>query len=143
MHEFSLANSVIGKLKPALHRHLLEKKRILVRLSIGELIYSDNLKFWIQDMAKREFGPTVRIKIDVEKSDITCEKCKYSGKATPMGDHHMIVCPKCSSTNVTVRKGNKIFVVGVEVSRKSNEGFDKTVAPLRKAGPSKSPAKPS
>ncbi len=143
MHEFSLANSVIGKLKPALHKHLLEKKRILVRLSIGELIYSDNLKFWIQDMAKREFGSAVRIKIDVENSDISCNKCKYLGRASPMGDHHMIICPKCSSTNVTVNKGSKIFVVGVEVSRKSNEDFGKKIAPLRKVDSSKSPANPS
>lgn len=128
MHEFSLANSIIGKLKPVLRKHILEKKKILVRISVGELIYSDNLKFWVQDMAKRELGPRVRIKMMVEKSDIMCGKCGYCGKAKPMGDHHMIVCPKCSSTNVTVRKGNKIFVVGVEVSR---SGGAETVQQLR------------
>lgn len=118
VHEFSLANSIIGKLKPVLHKALLEKKNILVRLSVGELLYSDNLKFWVHGMAKRDLGPTVRIKILVEKSDVSCKKCGYSGRASPMGDHHLTVCPKCSSTKVTVRKGNKIFVEGVEVSRK-------------------------
>lgn len=118
VHEFSLANSIIGKLKPALRKPVLEKKKILVRLSIGELLYSDNLKFWVHDMAKRDLGPAVRIKITVENSDIKCKKCGYSGGAQPAGDHHLTVCPKCSSTKVTVRKGNKIFVEGVEVSRK-------------------------
>lgn len=118
VHEFSLANSIIGKLKPVLRKALLEKKNVLVRLSVGELLYSDNLKFWVHDMAKRDLGPTVRIKIMVEKSDVSCKKCGYSGGAQPAGDHHLTVCPKCSSTRVAVNKGNKIFVVGVEVSKK-------------------------
>ncbi len=118
MHEFSLAHNVVSKLKVALKKELLEEKKVLVRISVGELLYSDNLEFWVHDIAKKELGPRIRIKLIIEKSDIHCGKCGYSGKANPMGDHHLILCPKCSSNRISIKSGNKIFVINVEVARK-------------------------
>ena len=100
-------------------------KEIGLEIGIGALkhVHAGNVKFWLKEMLKKEFGPDLKAKINVKEifPEIKC-KCGFSGKVSDFkATHEMahlgnfeIHCPKCKSRDFEVEKGNEVLILALE-----------------------------
>ncbi len=100
-------------------------KEIKLEVGIGALknIQADNVKFWLEEMLKKEFGPDLKTKIKVKEicPEINC-KCGFSGKVSDFNVTHEMAhlgtfemhCPKCKSHDFEIAKGNEVLIFALE-----------------------------
>ncbi len=100
-------------------------KEIRLDVGIGTLknVHADNVKFWLKEMLKKEFGQNLKTKIKVKEifPEIKC-KCGFSGKVSDFNVTHEMAhigtfemhCPKCKSHSFEIEKGNEVLILALE-----------------------------
>ncbi len=124
MHDVSVAQAVAEAITKRLGGKAA--KEIEIDLDVGHLRFHDpkQVKFWINEILKKEIGQGLRIKtnINVIKPGIKC-KCGFKGMTDPVKTteelaHHGVYevkCPRCGSPDVEIEKGNECILRCVRI----------------------------
>ncbi len=102
-------------------------KEIELDIAIGALkhVHGANVKFWVEEMLKKEFGEKLKVKLNVETThpEIKCG-CGFNGKVEDFEVTHDMAhlglyemsCPKCGSKDYEIVKGNGAEIKGMRFS---------------------------
>lgn len=116
MHDISTAQAVADAIMKSLKGKVPGK--LDIELELGKLRFHDpeQVKFWIDEMLRKEMGKDLEINTSISVIDpvITCG-CGYEGRAgddnTESGlSHHGILeikCPECGSSDNSIKNGNE------------------------------------
>jgi len=80
------------------------------------LLNHEQVRFWLKELSKGTIAEGSDVEIKVQKSEILCNKCRYSGELKfreNMIDHFFLptfACPECDSTEIEIRKGTEFEV---------------------------------
>ncbi len=123
MHDVALMQGIVDV--------VLEKvkgrgvKEIELDIAIGALkhVHGENVKFWLQEMLKKELGNDLKVKLHLETTlpEIKCG-CGFRGKVQNFRVTHDMAhmgvfemhCPKCGSADYELIKGNDCFIKGIK-----------------------------
>jgi len=95
-------------------------------LAIGALrfVENENVKFWMQEMLKKEFGESTKTEIKVETilPSIKCG-CGFEGDVKDFEVTHDMAhlgifemhCPKCGGKNFEITKGRDCALTSLEI----------------------------
>ena len=121
MHEYSVASAIVDQVKRIVEEHNASKvKKIIVSASPYDVIIPELLVeaygIIISDLDKFE-DSTLEIQID--KAEIKCLDCDYSGLPDEKGDPEFaynFLCPKCGSRDTHINMKNlTIETVDLEI----------------------------
>jgi hydrogenase nickel incorporation protein HypA/HybF len=129
LHELSIASQIWESVARAARQH--GGGRVLsIKLELGELnlIEEEQLRFWIEELGKRDGSPGVRLEITPVKGRVRCNECEAEGEpGLPGGsaDHFIplaMSCGGCGSRNVVVAGGRELRVVSAEIEKEGVDG---------------------
>jgi hydrogenase nickel incorporation protein HypA/HybF len=129
LHELSIASQIWESVARAARQH--GGGRVLsIKLELGELnlIEEEQLRFWIEELGKRDGSPGVRLEITSVKGRVRCNECEAEGEpGLPGGsvDHFVplaMSCGACGSRNVVVAGGRELRVVSAEIEKEGVDG---------------------
>ncbi|MBN2067579.1 MAG: hydrogenase maturation nickel metallochaperone HypA [Candidatus Diapherotrites archaeon] len=127
MHDFSIVQAVVNAvLERAKGRPLSE---VEISLAIGRLkhLHDENLLFWVQELLRKEFGQSLRVKLRVEGIDPEIEcGCGFRGKVKDFKVTHEMAhqglfelhCPKCKGTDYELLHGNDAKITEIKWKEK-------------------------
>jgi hydrogenase nickel incorporation protein HypA/HybF len=129
MHELSIASQIWGSVARAARQHG-GGRVVSIKLELGELnlIEEEQLRFWIEELGKRDGSPEVRLEITTVKGRVHCNECGAEGEpGLPEGsvDHFVplaMSCRACGSRNVVVAGGRELRVVTAEIEKEGSDG---------------------
>lgn len=104
-----IVDTIIQELKKYPQHH---PKKVLV--SVGEVFHlePESVRMHFAYLTKGTDLEKIQLDLKEIAVEIQCSACHYEG---PLDDHHMILCPKCSSPKVKVTKGKDIRLESIEV----------------------------
>ena len=123
MHDIAIIQGILDAIVEEANGK--KPKEISLCVGIGALkhVHNDNVKFWLEEMLKKEFGPDLKTKITVKKifPEIKC-KCGFAGKVSDFKVTHEMAhlgnfemhCPKCKSHDFEIDKGNEVLILALE-----------------------------
>jgi hydrogenase nickel incorporation protein HypA/HybF len=129
LHELSIASQIWESVARAAREH--GGGRVLsIKLELGELnlIEEEQLRFWIEELGKRDGSPGVRLEIAPVKGRVRCSECGVEGEpGLPGGsaDHFLPVsmsCAACGSREVVLGGGRELRVVSAEIEKEGVDG---------------------
>ncbi|MBN2330552.1 MAG: hydrogenase maturation nickel metallochaperone HypA [Candidatus Aenigmarchaeota archaeon] len=116
MHDISVAQAVADAIMKSLRGKV--PRRLDIELELGKLRFHDpeQVRFWIDEILKKELGNGLEIKTGISIIDpvIKCA-CGFEGVPEDSGTdpdlaHHVLLevrCPECGSAETSVKNGNE------------------------------------
>jgi Zn finger protein HypA/HybF involved in hydrogenase expression len=123
MHDIALVQGILGAVLEKLKGK--KPREISLRIAIGALkhVHDDNVKFWLTEMLRKEFGESLKVKIAIETIHpaIKCG-CGFNGTVKNFTVTHDMAhfglwemkCPKCASKDFELLGGNEVLLKSLE-----------------------------
>ena len=111
MHELSLCEAIVGVVKPyADGRHV-----DVVRVRIGALrqVVPESLSFCWTLLRDYEDMPDAELELEFVTAEVRCRCCRTESSITSQWS---LLCPRCSSADVEVLRGDEFLVTSLDVS---------------------------
>jgi hydrogenase nickel incorporation protein HypA/HybF len=109
MHEFSLIESVLEKVRDSARQNNI-KKINRVKLVVGKLSMAlpDSMQFAFDAIAGTEelFRDAV---LEIEEREPVCN-CPQCRQPFPMADSYSFFCPRCGSTGIEIIQGRELYL---------------------------------
>lgn len=135
LHEYSIACEIWQSVLKAVRAHKSDRpaaKQLVrsVKVEIGELnlIETEQLSFWLKQLAARDGSPCLTLKIQPVPGKIRCHNCGQEGMLYKKEEEIELVawmlpsCPECGSREVEFIEGKELRVVSAEVDQEENDG---------------------
>ena len=124
MHDIAIIQGILDAVVE--EANVKKPKEIMLDVGIGALkhVHADNVKFWLEEMLKKEFGQDLKTKIKVKEisPEIKC-KCGFYGVVEDFNVTHDLAhtglfemaCPKCRGKEYEIVEGNSVAITKLEI----------------------------
>lgn len=111
MHELSLCQAIAGVVKP----HAEGRRVNVVRVQIGALrqVVPESLEFCWTLVREYEQLADAELELEFIPAAVKCRSCEEDSQ---IESRWSIRCPRCSSPDVEVIRGNEFLVTSLEVA---------------------------
>lgn len=114
MHEFSVASELVRTVEEAFNGSGATTPVTVVNVIVGKLsgVVPDYLKHYYEIITKdNPMLSGAEVRVEIQEVEAICADCdEVFGE-----DSFVLACPKCSSTNVVIRKGRELMVDSIEI----------------------------
>ena len=111
MHELSLCRAIAGVVKDQAG----DRRVDVVRVQVGALrqVVPDSLAFCWTIVRDDEDMPGAELELEFVPAEIQCNGC---GQQSEIESRWSVACPRCTSADVTVVRGEEFLVTSVDVT---------------------------
>ncbi len=112
MHEVTVAEAIVERLKEHLGRRMSGLKAIYLRVGRLTCISAEALQFAFDAMAADGAVPRTRVEIEWIEPKAECEDC---GADFRPDDRFVMICPHCASPRTRLVAGDELSLAAADV----------------------------
>ncbi len=135
MHEYSIACEIWQSVLKAVNAQFADQpdikpiiRAVTVEIGALNLIETEQLSFWLEQLAAREGSPGLELKLKMLPGRVKCRECGIESVLEEKEENiwlaplHFLDCPNCGSRNVAVLGGRELRVVSAELDQEVYNG---------------------